>query len=228
MGGTRVVSIIGGTGDLGKGLALRLAVTGKYEIVIGSRSIEKARRAVESYRKLCDKCSGRIKAATNIDAAKEGDYVILAIPDFSVDEIVAQIKERIRSDSIVISPIVPMKKIGGVFYYSPPSNGEEPFISMAEYVSGILKPFGNVAAALQTLPAPKLADLSERLDYDVIIVCDDRLVYDRVARLVGDIDGLRPLYGGPLVMARYLEPLVPLLLNLGLHNGIRSPSIKIV
>lgn len=222
-----VVSIIGGTGGLGKGLALRLSASGRYKVVIGSRSPERARKASEEYNRLCVNCPSVITGAENSEAASMGDYVILAIPGSGVEGVVKRVRSRLREGSVVISPVVPMEKRGGFFYYKPPALGGSQ-VSMAEYILELLKPFDKVVAALHTLPAPVLADLSKTVSYDVPIACDDKLVYEKVAELVGSIRGLRPLYAGPLSTARYIEQLVPLLLNLGLHNGIKSPSIKVV
>jgi Predicted dinucleotide-binding enzymes len=81
-------------------------------------------------------------------------------------------------------------------------------------------------AAFHTVPAGVLSDLSRALDMDVLVASGDDEF--RAASRDLRIDGIRYLHAGPLEMARYLEELVPLLLNIGRRNGIRNPSIRVI
>ena len=71
------VAIVGGTGNLGSALALRLGAPG-VKIIIGSRDAEKARNAVETLRPKLR--AGDISGTTNRDAIKDADFVVIAVP----------------------------------------------------------------------------------------------------------------------------------------------------
>jgi predicted dinucleotide-binding enzyme len=67
-----------------------------------------------------------------------------------------------------------------------------------------------------------------RLDFDVLVACDNKEDYNVVSRLVTSMDGLRPLYAGPLSMSREIEGLTLVLLNTAKLNGLRRLSVKFV
>ncbi|HIH02811.1 MAG TPA: NAD(P)-binding domain-containing protein, partial [Methanoregulaceae archaeon] len=71
------VAVIGGTGGQGLGIATRFAVAGE-EIIIGSRTLEKAQAGVDRIRELLGDVKN-VRAATNADAAKEADVLILTV-----------------------------------------------------------------------------------------------------------------------------------------------------
>jgi NADPH-dependent F420 reductase len=219
------VSILGGTGDLGKGLALRLAESS--EVIIGSRDTEKAKTIAEQYRAgFKDKRGSEptITGMQNSEAVADGDYIIISIPY----EVLPQFLDGLQIDpsKTVIVPVVPMKKVKEGFLYVPYQvEGQQ--ISAAELVK--FKTKGQrIASAFHTVPAMRLADLGQSLDYDVMVAADERETYDRVSQLVKTIAGLKPIYAGKLYASRYLEPLTPLLLNVAINNKLHAPSLKIV
>jgi hypothetical protein len=74
------IAIIGGTGGQGLGIAIRFVKAGE-EVIIGSRAIEKAEKAVEKVKELLDMDKiPNLKAAENADGAKEADILILTVP----------------------------------------------------------------------------------------------------------------------------------------------------
>ena len=200
-------------------MALRLCAG--REIVIGSRDPAKAVARAAEYEARSG-CS-EIRGASNAEASELGDYVILAVPADTLPGLLDVISGRIKSDALLISPIVPMSRSSGYLVHDP-STLDPSVLSAAEYIA---KRTGRrVAAAYHTLPAPLLAEMSARLNLGVP-VASEKGDFEALRRDLS-IDGVRYLHAGPLEVARYLESLVPLLLNIGRRNGIRNPSIKIV
>ena len=82
MSGKESIAILGGTGDLGTGLAIRWSRAG-HEIVIGSRTLEKAKAAVANLQKVSPETPAH--AMENVDAATAGDIVVLTVPGGTPD-----------------------------------------------------------------------------------------------------------------------------------------------
>lgn len=70
------IALLGGTGNLGKGLAVRLSMLG-YEVIVGSRSEEKALRLAKEYSEIA---GVEVKGAVNSEAAKLCDVAFFTIP----------------------------------------------------------------------------------------------------------------------------------------------------
>jgi 8-hydroxy-5-deazaflavin:NADPH oxidoreductase len=212
--GMTKIAVIGGTGDLGFGLALRLAKA--YAVTIGSRDPDRAAAAAAKARTLS---RTSVESKTNGEAAQSCDIAILAVPELPSADILASLAPSLV-EKLVISPIVPMLFEKGVSTISP---GE----SAAERVAKAL-PASRVAGAFHTVPAARLARLEEELAYDVLVTADSRTVYDKAASVVSAVGKLRPLYAGPLAVSRLVEGITPALVNVERLNKLKSPSIKVV
>lgn len=206
------VAIIGGTGTLGRGLAVRLAAG--HSVVIGSRDAAKAEAAAQ---RLAQK-GVTVGAATSPEAAQACEAAILAIPELEDPSYLAELADALAK-KLVVSPIVPMKSDGGALVYSLASG------SAAERVAEVLAG-SRVAAALHTVPAPLLAKPEVELHCDSLVAADSRETFDEAARLIQGIAGVRALYAGPLSAARSIEELTPLLLNVARLNGLRNLSVR--
>jgi NADPH-dependent F420 reductase len=213
--GRKRIAVIGGTGDLGFGLAVRLAKT--YAVTIGSRDPDRAAAAAAKASALSRR---RGDAQTNNAAAQGCDIAVLAVPELPSSDLLASLAPGLM-EKLVISPIVPMILEDGVF--SVVASRE----SAAERVARAL-PASRVAGAFHTVPAPKLAQLDEELAYDVLVTADSRAVFDEAARVVSSVGRLRPLYAGPLTVSRLVEGMTPALLNVSKLNKLKSPSIRLV
>lgn len=208
------IAIVGGTGDLGLGLAVRLAPV--HLVMIGSRDHS---RAAEAARRASSVSGAKVEGATNAVAVESAEVAILAIPDLPSDEALLLLKPGVQG-KLVISPVVPMVFKDGLFQSAGGA------VSAAEKVASMLQT--RVAAAFHTVPAARLLDVPAPLGYDVLVAAESREVFAEAAGIVSSIPGLRPLYAGPLLASRTLEALTPTLLNTGKLNKIRTPSIKIV
>ncbi len=219
------IGIIGGTGDMGQGLALRWAPN--HDIAIGSRDAGKAEsvakeyydKAISYYRNI----NGSIRGDENLRLVTYCDAIVLCIPYESINTL-ESIKENVKKDSIVICPIVPMSKDSNGFIYPPM---HEHRYSAAEQVRSIL-PDTRVVAALHTISDVKLRRLDTVIESDVLICSDDKNAAEQTSLLIKEIRSLRPLYVGPLSLSYQIEVVTPLLLNVAKRNGLKNPGIKIL
>jgi 8-hydroxy-5-deazaflavin:NADPH oxidoreductase len=217
------VPIVGGTGALGFGLALRLTTAG-VPVVIGSRSLE---RAEEAAARLRDGVPGaQVEGLENEAAAGRGNIVLLCVPFRNQSENLANLKGALREGQILVDATVPLAAaVGGRatrLLGVPQGSAAQQAQEMAP--DGVI-----VVSALHTLGAPKLADLTEELDEDVPIAGDDRDAKRAVAALIRQIPGLRPVDCGRLEMARVIEGVTPLLISINArhktHAGVRFTGL---
>jgi NADPH-dependent F420 reductase len=217
------IPIVGGTGALGAGLALRWAKAGA-PIAIGSRSPE---RAAEAAAKLRDAVPGaKVEGLQNEEAANRGEIVFLTVPFRAQSENLNNLRGALRPGQILVDCTVPLAaavngkatRSLGVWQGSAAQQAQE------------MVPEGvTVVAALHSVSAPRLGDPGADLDEDVLLCGDRKADKARVARLIELIPGLRPVNAGALEMARIVEQLTPLLISINAryktHAGIRLTSL---
>jgi NADPH-dependent F420 reductase len=213
------VPIIGGTGALGFGLALRLARAG-VPVVIGSRD---AGRALEAAGRVGDGADGLV----NAEAATRGPIVLLCVPFRSQSETLTNLKNVLQPGQILVDATVPLAaavsgratRLLGV----PQGSAAEQAREMAP--EGV-----EVVSAFHTVSAPILADLAYELDEDILIAGDSRDAKGGVAALVRHIPGLRPVDCGRLEVARHIEGITPLLISVNVRNkthaGVRLTGLE--
>ncbi|MDQ2074603.1 NADPH-dependent F420 reductase [Haloarcula sp. H-GB4] len=210
------LAILGGTGDIGEGLAMRFVADTDHTITIGSRDAAKASERARTYEeRLSDHgVETEINGTDNSSAAASADVVILAIPPHHVgDTVEALAEDDALSDQLLISPAVGMNGDGDGLHYRPPSTG-----SVTEFVAERAPESVPVAGAFHNLAADRLADLEATLDVDTLVVADDPAVSERVVALTADLTGVRPIPAGPLSNAAEVESLTPLLINIARYN----------
>ncbi len=217
------VPIIGATGALGFGLALRLAQAGR-PVVIGSRSAERADEAAGRLRELVPDADA--EGAVNEDAARRGPIVFLTVPFRAQSENLNNLRDALEPGQILVDCTVPTaaalggkaSRTLGVWQGSAAQQAQE------------IVPEGvTVIAALHTVSAEALRDPDASLDEDVLICGDRKADKARVARIVELVPGLRPVNAGSLEMARIVEQLTPLLISINArykaHAGIRITGL---
>jgi NADPH-dependent F420 reductase len=217
------IPIVGGTGALGAGLALRWAKAGA-PIAIGSRSAE---RAEEAAAKLREKVPGaQVEGLLNEDAARRGEIVFLTVPFRNQSENLNNLRAALQPGQILVDCTVPLAaavsgkatRSLGVWQGSAAQQAQE------------MVPEGvTVVAALHTVGAPTLADGEAELGEDVLVCGDRKADKARVARLIELIPGLRAVNAGALEMARIVEQLTPMLISVNTrykaHAGIRLTGL---
>ncbi len=219
------IGLVGGTGRMGEGLALRWCV--KHDIVVGSRDASKAVAAAQEYMKEALAYYGSIEGSISGDENSKlvgySDVVVLCIPYENIEPTLDSIAKSIKGGSIVICPIVPMSRSKDGFIYTPMHDHKD---SAAMMVKNRLET-ARVVATLHTISDVKLRRFTEPIDTDVLVSADDRDALSIVSELLKEIRNLRPLYVGPLTLAYQIESVTPMLLNVSRQNSIKNPSIKI-
>lgn len=213
------VPILGATGDLGLGLALRLTTAG-VPVTIGSRSAERAKAAAERVRATVSDAD--VDGLENAEAAAGADLVVLSVPFRAQLETVASIRESLMPGTVLIDCTVPLAAaVGG---RATRALGI-PQGSTAQAAQEAVPDGVTVVGALHTVSAAKLTDLDHGLDEDVLLCGDRKADKQRVARLVERIPGLRAVNAGALETARIVEQLTPLLISINIryktHAGLR-------
>lgn len=217
------VTIVGATGALGFGLALRLGAAG-IPIVIGSRD---AGRAQEAAARVSAQVSGAsCTGLHNAHAVGQAEIVILSVPFRNQSENLTNLKGALREGQIVVDATVPLAaavsgkatRTLGVWQGSAAQQAQE------------MVPAGvRVVSAFHTVSAASLSDLSHQLDEDVLVCGERREDKQRVGELVAAIDGLRPVDCGPLEMARIVEQLTALMISINVrhktHAGIKITGL---
>jgi NADPH-dependent F420 reductase len=217
----QTVAIIGGTGALGFGLAVRWAIA-DVPVVIGSRD---AGRAAEAAEKVLERAGGgEVTGVENEEAAGRASTVLLAVPFRAQSENLNNLRYALQPQTTLIDATVPLAAaIGGratrtlgVWQGSAAQQAEE------------MAPRGvTIVSAFHTVSAAALADPAHELDEDVLIAGDDRKVKDDVADLVRRIPGLRPVDCGDLEVARILEQLTPLLISVNKRHKIKHSGVRL-
>ncbi|HZE78035.1 MAG TPA: NADPH-dependent F420 reductase [Nitrososphaeraceae archaeon] len=222
------IGIIGGTGGMGEGFALRWGL--RHDIIIGSRESSKAKNVAENYTKIANeeygkRMVGSIVGEDNSTLAKYCDLILLSIPYESIKDTCDMINKDVRSDCIIVSPIVPMTRTVAGFVYIPFEDRKK---TAAEAVAEFLSPRSRVLTAFHTISEIKLKNINQSLDADTFVCGDDLNMVAVLNNLISELNGLRSIYLGPLSIAYQAEVLTPILLNAAKRNKIKNPGLKVV
>ncbi len=209
------VSVLGGTGEQGRGLAQRLARAGQ-RVLIGSRSEERAAEIAEGI-------GAGVHGVTNEQAAREGDIVIVAVPWDGHKELLASLAGALAGKIVVdcVNPLGFDKQ--GAFALDVPEG------SAAQQAAMVL-PDSHVVAAFHHISAVLLLDDSvESIETDVLVLGDDRSATDSVQALASRIPGIRGVYGGRLRNAGQVEAWTANLISMNrrykAHAGVRITDV---
>lgn len=221
------IGIVGGTGGMGEGFALRWCV--KHDIFIGSRDATRANEAAAQYMNSAREAygsnlTGSISGEENVRLSEFCDLVILSIPYESTESTCSAISERISPNCIIVTPIVPMRREDKGFTYLPLEEGVKP---AAELVSDYIRPRERIVSAFHTIAEVKLKDVKQNLAVDTFVCGDDQNNVSTINSLISEINGLRPIYLGPLSMSYQAEILTPMLLNASKRNKIKHPGLMV-
>ncbi len=216
------VAILGGTGEQGFGLALRLAKNNK--IIIGSRKKEKAEEAAKRAKEILKQrdIEADIIGLENKDAAKEGEVVILSLPYEYTLSTIKQLRDELKG-KIVVSIGVPLATAIGdkpTRLLFPPDG------SVAEMVQNVLKE-SKVVSAFQNVCHAVLEDLDNPVDCDILVCGNDDEAKRVVIDLANQIDGVRAIDCGNLEKSRIIEAITPLLIGLNIKYKSKGTGIRI-
>jgi 8-hydroxy-5-deazaflavin:NADPH oxidoreductase len=210
-----VVGVLGGTGEQGRGLAVRLAAAG-LRVVIGSRSVERAAAAAAEI--------GRgVTGADNAGCAAASDVLVVAVPYDGHRDLLVSLAPALDGKIVVdcVNPLGFDKQ--GAFALEVAEG------SAAQQAAAVL-PGATVVGAFHHVSAVLLLDETvETLDTDVLVVGDDRAATDVAQALASRIPGMRGIYAGRLRNARQVEAMTANLISMNrrykAHAGLRVTDV---
>lgn len=210
------IAILGGTGDLGTGLAIRWAKAG-HKIIIGSRTLEKAQKAVLDLQAISP--TTEAIAMVNIDAAAAGSIVVLTVPAEHQMATLAGVREQLRGKILidVTVPLVP-PKVGTVQLPPEGSAGKRAQELLGDEVS-VVTAFQNIAAHLLQHDVP--------IECDVLVAGNKKAARQRVIDLAAQA-GMRAWHAGPIENSAAAEALTSILIQINRQGGIEHSGIKII
>jgi NADPH-dependent F420 reductase len=215
------VGVVGGTGEEGFGLALRLAVAG-HHVLIGSRSDERGAAAAERAATLIPG-TAEVSGGTNESAAK-AEVVFVTVPYEGQAEIYRGLKQHVAGGTVVVDATSPLATaVGGrAWQVVRPWHG-----SAAEQARALLGPGVRLVSAFHTIAGSDLRDLDRRLDSDVLVCGDDPGAKAVTGELIEAIPDLRWVDCGDLSQARIIEPLTALLISINRRYKIHDAGLRI-
>ncbi|MDA9798656.1 NADPH-dependent F420 reductase [Luminiphilus sp.] len=216
------IGIVGGTGDLGRGLAVRLAKAG-HPLIIGSRNAEQAVASAEAVSAVLAErgiAHPAISGADNVATAQQGDIVFVTVPFGAHQPTLESIRDAVQGKVVVdvTVPLVP-PKVARVQLPAEGSAGQIAQTLLGEAVH-VVSAFQNVAAAhLQ-------ADME--IPCDVLVTGNDKPARQTVIDLIESM-GMRGFHAGLINNAAAAEALTSILININkqykTHAGLRLTGI---
>jgi NADPH-dependent F420 reductase len=217
-----VIAILGGTGDLGTGLARRWAQAG-YEVIIGSRTQDKAEAAAADLKKIMEERgikSVNVRAADNLAAAQAADIVAMTVPFSHQKSTLESVKDALQGKILidVTVPLVPPK----VARVQLPAEG-----SAGQIAQALLGENVKVVSAFQNVAAHHLQE-GQGLDCDVLVCGDSKDARAEVVKLV-EAAGMRGFHAGSIANAAAVEAMTSVLIFINkqydCHAGIRLTGL---
>ena len=205
-----VIAILGGTGDLGSGLAKRWIAAG-YPVIIGSRSADKARS-------FAAELGGGARGDDQVGAAKAAEIVVLAVPFGSHEATLLEVKDAVQGKIVVDAavPLVPPK----VSVVQLPAEG-----SAAQIAQTLLGEGVRVVSAFHNVGATKLHS-GGRADCDILVFGNDKAARDIVISLANEVGNVG-IDGGVLANSVAAEALTSVLIGINRRYKVPGAGIRI-
>lgn len=216
------IAIVGGTGDQGFGLALRLGGAGR-SIVIGSRDAERGSAAAA---KAVERLGGKadVTGAANADAVAAAEVVFVTVPFAGQADIYRSIAEAVPEGVVVCDCTSPLATATGgrPWQVLRPWQG-----SAVEQAKEILPKGTRLVSGFHTIAAEALEDLDHPLDGDVLLCGADAEAKATIGELAASIPNLGWADAGALTAARILEPMTAILVNLNRRYKVRTAGFRV-
>jgi len=205
-----VIAILGGTGDLGSGLAKRWIAAG-YPVIIGSRSAEKAQS-------FATELGGGARGDDQVGAAKAAEIVVLAVPFASHETTLLEVRDAVQGKIVVDAavPLVPPK----VSVVQLPPEG-----SAAQIAQTLLGDGVRVVSAFHNVGATKLHS-GGRADCDILVFGNDKAARDIVIGLANEVGNIG-IDGGVLANSAAAEALTSVLIGINRRYKVPGAGIRI-
>lgn len=217
------LAVVGGTGDEGFGLALRLARTGE-RVVIGSRSEERGAEAAARAREMLGS-DAPVEGTENTKSVANAEVVFVTVPYAGQAEIYRSLREHWVDGAIVCDATTPLATaVGG-----RPTHVLRPWHgSAAEQARALIPEPVRLVAGFHTVGAEALTDIERPVVGDVLLCGKDAEAKSAVGALIDRIPDLRWVDCGLLAMARIVEPLTALMISVNRRYGIKDSGIRMI
>jgi NADPH-dependent F420 reductase len=220
--GDRTIAVIGGTGDQGFGIVLRLAKAGE-KVVIGSRNQQKAEDAAKRANEILG-ANSLVTGMENPKAAAAADIIIMSVPFAAHVDMTKSIAESVTPEDIFVDVVVPLSTAVGGNATTALGVWEG---SAAQQAVKLLPPHTRVTSAFHNVVADALQDLSHNVDCDVIVCGDSQETRKVVMELVNKVPGVRAIDGGRLENSRIVEQITGLLIGINIRYKVKDAGIRI-
>jgi NADPH-dependent F420 reductase len=216
------IAIVGGTGDEGFGLALRLGKAGE-DVVIGSRAAEKGEAAAAKAMEILG-AGATVAGAANQEAVAGADVVFVTVPFGGQADTYRSIKDAFRPDAVVCDCTSPLATaVGGrAWQVITPWQG-----SAAEQAKALLPDTVRLVSAFQTVSGEALQDLEHPLEQDVLVCGADAEAKATIGALIERIPNLGWVDAGALSMARVIEPMTAVMVSVNRNYKVRTAGIAV-
>jgi NADPH-dependent F420 reductase len=214
------IAIVGGTGDEGFGLALRLARAGE-DIVIGSRVRERATAAAKRAREILG-AGGAVRGEENPAAVAAAEVVFVTVPFAGQADTYRGLRGSWSDAAVICDCTSPLATaVGGrAWQVITPWHG-----SAAEQAEALLPAGARLVSGFQTVSGEALQDVDHPMAGDVMLCGEDAMAKATIGALVEKIPSLRWVDGGPLAMARIVETFTAVLVQVNRAYGIRETGV---
>jgi predicted dinucleotide-binding enzyme len=193
------IAIIG-AGNVGKALATA-GVRAGHDVTLAATTPESAAEAA--------KATGAKAARSSVEAVKDAELVILAVPSSKLDDVIGQLGSALTDKAVIdTTNRVNRQDPGAVLDGS----------SIAERIQKQLPKAHVVKAFNYAFHERQVDPMVDGLKLDGFVAGDDQAAKDKTLRFAESI-GFRPIDAGPLVMARVLEGMALLIILLQIQNN---------
>jgi NADPH-dependent F420 reductase len=216
------VAIVGGTGDEGFGLALRLAKAGE-DVIIGSRSVEKGEGAAAKAREILG-ADATVDGTSNDEAVAAVDVVLVTVPFAGQADTYRGLKPAFRQGAVVCDCTSPLATaVGGrAWQVVRPWHG-----SAAEQAEALLGKGVRLVSGFQTVSGEELQKIDQTMAGDVLLCGADPEAKATIGGLVDKIPDLRWADAGAMSMARIVETFTAVLVSVNRAYGVHSAGIAL-
>ena len=215
------LGVLGGTGQEGRGIVLRLAEAG-LEVLVGSRSRTRAEGTASELNRLLGG-EDRIRGALNTEVAKRSEVLFLAAPFAGAADLVSGCAPHVAPETTWVDVTVPVVFDAGRIGLPPLEAG-----SGSEQLAAGLPDPAALVAALKTVPARLLGEVGIPLDCDVFVCGDSARRKRQVAQLLSRWPGVRTVDAGRLDNARALERMSALLIGINRRYRVHESRFRVM
>ncbi|MBN1329517.1 MAG: NAD(P)-binding domain-containing protein [Candidatus Heimdallarchaeota archaeon] len=220
------IGLVPGTGKQSKGIALQLGKAG-YNIIIGSRSIEKAEIIANELNSILGE--KKFIGKQNNEVVRNCNVIFLVVPPEYLEGTLAEIKPHFQPGTILVDVVVPLKfELGLAFCDHEKEYNGKKYPSISEYIRANIPEAIFLVGGFKTISAIKLNRIIEPLNVDVFLTSDSLEAKEILRKILEKIDGLRVLDAGPLIYSRTTEQMTALVININKLNKLKHGSYKII